>query len=56
MLSWKGFIPLSRLTYGIYLVHMVPIILRSYSIQYVMPFDDFYNVGLRLIWYCIETN
>ena len=44
-LSWKGWIPVSRLTYCLYLVHLIPIVVSAYSVQYVLPFDDFYNVS-----------
>ncbi|KAI1294868.1 Nose resistant to fluoxetine protein 6 [Halotydeus destructor] len=41
ILSWKGFIPLSRLSYSIYMVHLIPIFLRVNSLRYTRPWDDF---------------
>jgi len=39
-LSWKGFIPLSRLTYCAYLVHPVVIYHFQYTCERLIHFSD----------------
>jgi peptidoglycan/LPS O-acetylase OafA/YrhL len=41
LLSWPALVPLSRLSFAIYLVHLVPILLRAYSRHYTIPWNDF---------------
>ncbi|KAL4221456.1 hypothetical protein ACF0H5_019713 [Mactra antiquata] len=40
-LSWKGFVPLSRLTYLVYLIHPVLMVLVVYSRRTLIHLDDF---------------
>ena len=51
-LSWKGFVPLSRMTFMVYLIHPVLMVLTVYtrrSLIYINDFDmvRFYNHTLR---------
>lgn len=41
ILSAKAFIPFSRLSYSIYMVHLIPIFLRANSLKYTRAWDDF---------------
>jgi hypothetical protein len=41
ILSFKLFIPFSRLSYSIYMVHLIPIFLRVNSMRYTRAWDDF---------------
>ena len=41
ILSCKLFIPFSRLSYSIYMVHLIPIFLRVNSMRYTRAWDDF---------------
>lgn len=41
ILSFKLFIPFSRLSYSIYMVHLIPIFLRVNSMRYTRGWDDF---------------
>jgi PREDICTED: similar to CG5892 CG5892-PA len=47
LLSWRGFVPLSRLSFCIYTVHLVPIYIRAYSIKYTTSWDDYYFVSIQ---------
>ena len=56
ILSAKFFIPFSRLSYSIYMVHLIPIFLRANSLKYTRPWDDyefiswgFFNILLGII-------
>lgn len=41
ILSFKLFIPFSRLSYSIYMVHLIPIFLRVNSMRYTRAWDDY---------------
>ena len=41
LLSSKVFIPFSRLSYSIYMVHLIPIFLRANSLKYTRAWDDY---------------
>ncbi|KAH3855407.1 hypothetical protein DPMN_097974 [Dreissena polymorpha] len=44
-LSWSGFIPLSRVTYLVYLLHPVLIVLVIYSRRTLLHLSDFEMVS-----------
>ncbi|KAK7094202.1 hypothetical protein V1264_007855 [Littorina saxatilis] len=48
ILSWEGFLPLSRLTYAAYLVHPIVMMLHAYSKRALYYIDDFDMVYLFL--------
>lgn len=41
LLSWKGFVPLSRVTYHVYLIHPVLMVLVVYSRRTLAHLNDF---------------
>ena len=41
LLCWPGLVPFSRLSFSIYLFHLVPIVLRAYSFHYTIPWSDY---------------
>ncbi|XP_069118732.1 O-acyltransferase like protein-like [Argopecten irradians] len=47
-LSWKGLIPLSRLTYSVYLIHPLVMQLRGYSAKSILYYSDFDMIYLHL--------
>ncbi|XP_077486477.1 nose resistant to fluoxetine protein 6-like [Amblyomma americanum] len=42
--SWKGFLPLARLTYGVYLLHGVFLLLRMGLVKTRFNLDDFFQL------------
>lgn len=48
ILSWNAFIPLSRLTYGIYLVHLLIHLLRMANAKTAINVDEFLMVTFHL--------
>lgn len=44
MSSWKGFIPLARLTYGVYLVHGLFLLLRMGLVKSRFNLDEFFQL------------
>lgn len=49
MLSWKGFVPLSRVTYLVYLIHPVLLVLVVYSRRTLAHLNNFDMVGVPLV-------
>jgi hypothetical protein len=46
ILSWNGFIPLSRLTYAAYLIHPVAMMVYVYSKKSLVYISDFDMVSI----------
>ncbi|KAL3173166.1 hypothetical protein MRX96_012298 [Rhipicephalus microplus] len=44
MSSWKGFVPLARLTYGVYLLQGVFLLLRMALVKTRFNLDDFFQL------------
>lgn len=44
VLASDWWLPLSRLTYCLFLVQLLPIVARAYSVRHVQDLDDFVNV------------
>lgn len=52
VLSWSGFVPLSRLSFGIFLTHMLILNYRYFSIKQTQTWNDFDFVSC-LIVFCV---
>ncbi|KAH7980546.1 hypothetical protein HPB49_017120 [Dermacentor silvarum] len=55
MFSWKFFIPLSRLTFSIYLVHVLIFIVRMIRLRTYVNTDEFYQLNTALGVFALST-
>lgn len=55
MFSWKFFIPLSRLTFSIYLVHVLIFIVRMIRLRTYVNTDEFYQLNTALGVFVLST-
>ncbi|XP_075546953.1 nose resistant to fluoxetine protein 6-like isoform X1 [Dermacentor variabilis] len=53
--SWKFFIPLSRLTFSIYLVHVLIFIVRMIRLRTYINTDEFYQLNTALGVFALST-